>query len=108
MGCRPTCCRTAKSPSWDYLAFLGRICEEKGVERAIRITKRVGMKLKIAAKVGRVDRAYFAEKIEPLLDDPMIEFIGGVNDVQERDFLGNAYAVLFPIDSPGARRPGDD
>ena len=99
-GLPPDLLPYCESPSWDYLAFLGRICEEKGVERAIRIAKRVGMKLKIAAKVDKVDRAYFAEKIEPLLDDPMIEFIGEVNDVQKRDFLGNAYAVLFPIDWP--------
>lgn len=99
-GLPPELLPYCEAPSWDYLAFLGRICEEKGVERAIRIAKRVGMKLKIAAKVDKVDREYFKEKIEPLLDDPMIEFIGEVNDVQKRDFLGNAYAVLFPIDWP--------
>ena len=99
-GLPPDLLPYCEAPSWDYLAFLGRICEEKGVDRAIRIAKRVGMKLKIAAKVDKVDREYFKEKIEPLLDDPMIEFIGEVNDVQKRDFLGNAYATLFPIDWP--------
>jgi glycosyltransferase involved in cell wall biosynthesis len=99
-GLPPDLLPYCESPSWDYLAFLGRICEEKGIERAIRIARRVGMKLKIAAKVDKVDRAYFEETIRPLLADPMIEFIGEVNDEQKRDFLGNAYAVLFPIDWP--------
>ncbi len=89
-----------EAPSWDYLAFLGRICPEKRVDRAIRIAKRVGMKLKIAAKVDKADIKYFKTEIEPLLDDPLVEFIGEVNDVEKRDFLGNAYATLFPIDWP--------
>ncbi|MBK8209581.1 MAG: glycosyltransferase family 4 protein [Rhodospirillales bacterium] len=89
-----------EAPTWDYLAFLGRICPEKRVDRAIRIAKRVGMKLKIAAKVDKADRAYFASEVEPLLDDPLIEFVGEVNDGAKRDFLGNAYAMLFPIDWP--------
>ena len=88
------------SPSWDYLAFLGRICPEKRVDRAIRIAKRVGMKLKIAAKIDKADTKYFKEVIEPLLDHPLIEFVGEVNDHDKRDFLGNAYAMLFPIDWP--------
>jgi glycosyltransferase involved in cell wall biosynthesis len=87
-------------PSWNYLAFLGRICPEKRVDRAIRIAKCVGMPLKIAAKVDKVDREYFKTTIEPLLDDPLIEFVGEVNDAQKREFLGNAYAMLFPIDWP--------
>jgi glycosyltransferase involved in cell wall biosynthesis len=89
-----------EAPSWDYLAFLGRICPEKRVDRAIRIAKRVGMKLKIAAKVDKADRAYFKDVIEPLLDDPLIEFVGEVNDAQKGEFLSNAYAMLFPIDWP--------
>jgi glycosyltransferase involved in cell wall biosynthesis len=88
------------APSWDYLAFLGRICPEKRVDRAIAIAKRVGMKLKIAAKVDKVDREYFAKAIEPMLDDPLIEFIGEIGDDEKGAFLGNAYAVLFPIDWP--------
>ena len=89
-----------EAPSWDYLAFLGRICPEKRVDRAIRIAKRVGMKLKIAAKIDKVDREYFETTIEPMLDDPLIEYIGEVSDAEKRDFLGNAYAMLFPIDWP--------
>jgi glycosyltransferase involved in cell wall biosynthesis len=89
-----------ESPSWDYLAFLGRICPEKRVDRAIKIAKRVGMKLKIAAKVDRVDQEYFESVIEPMLDHPLIEFVGEIGDEEKAAFLGNAYAMLFPIDWP--------
>jgi glycosyltransferase involved in cell wall biosynthesis len=87
------------APSWDYLAFLGRICPEKRVDRAIAIAKAVGMRLKIAAKVDKVDREYF-EQIKPMLDHPLIEFIGEIGDADKAAFLGNAYALLFPIDWP--------
>ena len=82
----------------DYLAFLGRISREKRPDRAIEIAKRAGVKLKIAAKVDRADRVYFEEEIEPLLDHPLIEFIGEVDEVQKCDFVGNALGLLFPID----------
>ena len=83
-----------------YLAFLGRASPEKRVDRAIEIAKRVGMPLKIAAKVDRADRHYFKREIEPLLNDPHIEWLGEVNDKHKDEFLGNAYALLFPIDWP--------
>ncbi len=83
-----------------YLAFLGRISPEKGPERAIAIAKRVGVKLKIAAKVDAADRTYFEEQIAPLLDHPLIEFIGEIGDSQKSDFLGGAEALLFPIAWP--------
>lgn len=83
-----------------YLAFLGRISPEKRVDRAIRIAERLGIPLKIAAKVDKVDRAYFTEVIEPLLDLPDIEYIGEVGEVEKDELLGNAYALLFPIDWP--------
>jgi glycosyltransferase involved in cell wall biosynthesis len=83
-----------------YLAFLGRICPEKRVDRAIEIALRVGMPLKIAAKIDRVDREYFDSKIKPMLDHPGIEYIGEIAENQKSDFLGNAYAYLFPIDWP--------
>jgi glycosyltransferase involved in cell wall biosynthesis len=89
-----------EAPSWDYLAFLGRICPEKGVDSAIRIAKRIGMKLKIAAKVDKADQKYFENEIRPLLDDPLIEFVGEVGDAEKNDFLGNAFAVVFPIRWP--------
>jgi glycosyltransferase involved in cell wall biosynthesis len=84
----------------DYLAFLGRISPEKGPDRAIEIARRTGMKLKIAAKVDHADRAYFTEEIEPLLDDPLIEFVGEIGDAEKPGFLGRARALLFPIDWP--------
>jgi glycosyltransferase involved in cell wall biosynthesis len=83
-----------------YLAFLGRASPEKRVDRAIEIAKRVGMTLKIAAKVDRVDRRYFKREIEPLLNDPHIEWLGEITDKDKDEFLGNAYALLFPIDWP--------
>jgi glycosyltransferase involved in cell wall biosynthesis len=83
-----------------YLAFLGRISPEKRPDRAIAIAKAVGKPLKIAAKVDAADRVYFEEKIEPLLHDPLIEFIGEIGDDQKSDFLGGADALLFPIDWP--------
>jgi glycosyltransferase involved in cell wall biosynthesis len=84
----------------NYLAFLGRISPEKGVDKAIEIAKRVGMHLKIAAKVDSVDRAYFEDRIQPLLDGPLVEFIGEIDETEKEEFLGNAYALLFPIDWP--------
>jgi glycosyltransferase involved in cell wall biosynthesis len=83
-----------------YLAFLGRICPEKRPDRAIEIAKRSGMRLKIAAKVDRVDQAYFEDVIRPLLDDPRIEFIGEIGDHEKSAFLGGALGLLFPIDWP--------
>ncbi len=84
----------------DYLAFLGRISPEKRPDRAIAIAKRAGLKLKIAAKVDAVDRAYFAAAIEPLLKEPGVEFVGEISDSEKPAFLGNALALLFPIDWP--------
>jgi glycosyltransferase involved in cell wall biosynthesis len=90
---------TAK-PKGNYLAFLGRISPEKRPDRAIAIAKRAGLKLKIAAKVDAADRTYFADVIEPLLSDPLIEFIGEIADSRKSEFLGEATALLFPIDWP--------
>ncbi|HKP87621.1 MAG TPA: glycosyltransferase family 4 protein [Blastocatellia bacterium] len=83
-----------------YLAFLGRISPEKRVDRAIEIARRAGMNLKIAAKVDKADREYFNEIIKPLLDGPLIEFIGEIGEAEKQEFLGNAHALVFPIDWP--------
>jgi glycosyltransferase involved in cell wall biosynthesis len=83
--------------SGGYLAFLGRISPEKGPDRAIEIARLVGMPLRIAAKVGAADEAYFRSTIRPLLDDPLVEFVGEIGDSEKRAFLGNARALLFPI-----------
>jgi glycosyltransferase involved in cell wall biosynthesis len=87
-------------PCGGYLAFLGRISPEKRPDRAIAIARATGMPLKIAAKVDKVDEAYFREKIEPLLDQPGIEFVGEIDERAKTDFLGDASALLFPIDWP--------
>jgi glycosyltransferase involved in cell wall biosynthesis len=84
----------------EYLAFLGRISPEKGCDRAIEIARRAGMRIKIAAKIDNADRAYFDRVVKPLFAEPHVEFVGEINESQKEDFLGNAYAVLFPIDWP--------
>jgi glycosyltransferase involved in cell wall biosynthesis len=83
-----------------YLAFLGRICPEKRVDRAIAIATRVGMALKIAAKVDPTDQEYFDAEIAPQLRHPLVEYVGEVGETEKDAFLGNAYALLFPIDWP--------
>jgi glycosyltransferase involved in cell wall biosynthesis len=84
----------------NYLAFLGRISPEKRVDRAIEIAKALNMPLKIAAKVDRSDRPYYEREIKHLLNTPNVEFVGEINEQQKGEFLGNAYAYLFPIDWP--------
>jgi glycosyltransferase involved in cell wall biosynthesis len=84
-----------------YFAFLGRIAPEKRPDLAIKIATRVGMPLKIAAKVDRADQAYWDEKIRPMVKaDPDIEFIGEINEGDKAAFLGGAAALLFPVDWP--------
>jgi glycosyltransferase involved in cell wall biosynthesis len=87
-------------PRGGYVAFIGRISPEKRPDRAIRLAQALGIPLKIAAKVDKDDNAYFREKIAPLLDQPGVEFIGEINDRDKIDFLGQARALLFPIDWP--------
>jgi glycosyltransferase involved in cell wall biosynthesis len=84
----------------DYVAFLGRISPEKRPDRAIAIARAIGVPLKIAAKVDRADDVYFRTQIEPLLDGPDVEFIGEINERQKTQFLGQAQALLFPVDWP--------
>ena len=80
-----------------YLAFLGRVSPEKGLEDAIEIAKRCGIPLQIAAKVDRADRDFFENRIKPLLGDNLVEFIGEIRETEKNEFLGNALALLFPI-----------
>jgi glycosyltransferase involved in cell wall biosynthesis len=86
--------------SGGYLGFLGRISPEKGPDRAIEIARRARLPLKIAAKVDRVDQEYYESEISPLLRDPSINFIGEIGEADKTEFLGNALALLFPIDWP--------
>lgn len=83
-----------------YLAFLGRVSPEKGVARAIAIAKASGYPLRIAAKIDPADRAYFETEIQPLLDHPLVEFVGEIGEREKAAFLGGARALLFPIDWP--------
>jgi glycosyltransferase involved in cell wall biosynthesis len=83
-----------------YLAFLGRISPEKRPDRAIRIARRAGMPLKIAAKIEASDRDYYETEIRPLLDGPGVEFVGEIGEHEKAEFLGGASALLFPIDWP--------
>jgi glycosyltransferase involved in cell wall biosynthesis len=83
-----------------YLAFIGRISPEKRLDRAIEVARRVGLPLKIAAKVDKVDREYFEAVIDPLMHGPGIEFLGEISDSEKGEFLGDAAALLFPIDWP--------
>jgi glycosyltransferase involved in cell wall biosynthesis len=88
-------------PEGDYLAFLGRISPEKGPDTAIEIARRARMPLKIAAKIDKVDRTYWDRIIEPMIRaNPNVEFVGEIDEHQKSDFLGNARALLFPIDWP--------
>jgi glycosyltransferase involved in cell wall biosynthesis len=86
----------------DYLAFLGRISPEKRLDRAIEIARRTGMKLKVAAKIYPEERDYYKQTIEPLLHESrsFVDFVGEVGGREKDEFLGNAYAMLFPIDWP--------
>src|SRR5579859_7446227 len=91
---------TPRSVAPSYLAVLGRIAPEKGVDRAIRIAIRCGIPLKIAAKVDRADQEYYDVIIKPMIDHPLIEYIGEIGDPEKSDFLSGAMGLLVPIDWP--------
>ena len=99
-GLPPDLLKPCYHPRADYLAFLGRISPEKRPDRAIEIAQRLGIPLKIAAKVDKVDETYFREQIVPLLDQPGIEFDRRDQRVGNSQFLGEARALLFPVDWP--------
>jgi glycosyltransferase involved in cell wall biosynthesis len=92
-------CPCNPAPRGRYLAFLGRVSPEKGLERAIEIARRAGARLRIAAKVDPADEAYFRGRIVPLLGGG-IEFVGELGEADKPAFLGNASALVFPIDWP--------
>ena len=96
----PTSLYQFRSEPGSYLAFLGRISPEKRVDRAIKIAKQAQIPLKIAAKVDPVDKDYFENAVKPLLRHPLVEFVGEIGDGEKDEFLGNAYALLLPIDWP--------
>jgi len=81
----------------EYLAFLGRVSPEKGLDKAIEIALRAEIPLKIAAKVDRTDKEYFESEIKPLLNNDLIEFVGEISDLEKNEFFSQALAFLFPI-----------
>jgi glycosyltransferase involved in cell wall biosynthesis len=91
---------TLRRKPGSYLAFLGRIAHEKRPDRAIEIARAVGMPIKIAAKIDPSDRLYFEQAITPLLRHPLVDYVGEIDEDAKDEFLGNAYALLFPIDWP--------
>lgn len=84
----------------EYLAFIGRISPEKRVDRAIEMAIKTGLPLRIAAKIDKVDLDYFRSEIKPKLKHPLIEFVGEIGEKEKNEFLGNALALIFPIDWP--------
>jgi glycosyltransferase involved in cell wall biosynthesis len=84
----------------EYLAYLGRISPEKGIDQAVEIAKRFGMPLRVAAKVDKVDEEYYRAKIKPLFRNPLVEYVGEISENEKSRFLGGAYALLFPINWP--------
>jgi glycosyltransferase involved in cell wall biosynthesis len=100
-GLPPNLLPLCSAPKRDYLAFLGRIAPEKGPERAIEIASRAGAKLKIAAKVDSADQPYWESVIKPLIEaHSNVEYVGEINEREKGSFVGNASALLFPIDWP--------
>ena len=93
--------RFTSKPAGNYLAFLGRVSPEKGLDRAIAIAAKAGLPLMIAAKIDAVDQAYWEQVLRPLIRAHRdVEFIGEISEPQKSDFLGNARTLLFPIDWP--------
>lgn len=84
----------------NYVAFVGRISPEKRVDYAIEIARRAGVNIRIAAKVDKADEIYYEKNIRRLFDLPHVEFVGEIGEDQKGEFLGNALAMVFPIDWP--------
>jgi glycosyltransferase involved in cell wall biosynthesis len=98
-GLPPDLYRFNPTPS-DYFVFVGRLSPEKRVDRAIEIAIGCGMRLRIGAKVDAADRSYFESQVRPLLDHPLVEYVGEIEEHEKNEFIGNARALLFPIDWP--------
>jgi glycosyltransferase involved in cell wall biosynthesis len=84
----------------DYFAFIGRISPEKGIEDAIEIARRVGVRLKVAAKIDPADEAYYEAVAKRAMQDPLVEYIGEISDHEKQEFLGKAMALIFAVNWP--------
>jgi glycosyltransferase involved in cell wall biosynthesis len=91
---------TFHSRPGEYLAFLGRISPEKGIEDAVMVARKAGLPLKVAAKIDPVDEDYYRERIRPLFDHPLVEYVGEINEREKDAFLGQALALIFPVHWP--------
>ncbi len=98
-GYPPSCFEFNEHPK-DYFLYLGRFSEEKKPDQAIKLAIECNIPLKIAAKIDPTDQAYFEQKISPLLDHPLVEFVGEVDDQRKVELLKNAKALLNTIDWP--------
>ncbi len=84
----------------DYLAFLGRVSPEKGLDQAIEIARRTGYRLRVAAKIDRADRDYYTRHLAARLRQPHVEFLGEIGERDKQELLGGALALVFPIHWP--------
>jgi glycosyltransferase involved in cell wall biosynthesis len=84
----------------DYLAFLGRVSPEKGLDHAIEIARRTGYRLRVAAKIDRIDRDYYTRHIAAMLRQGHVEFLGEIGERDKQELLGGALALVFPINWP--------
>jgi glycosyltransferase involved in cell wall biosynthesis len=96
----PTSLYTFNPDGGKYLSFVGRVSPEKRVDRAIEIAIQTSIPIRIAAKIDKADQDYFDAKIRHLLDHPLVEFLGEVNDIEKGELLGNSMAMIYPIDWP--------
>lgn len=83
-----------------YLAFLGRFSPEKGAHWAIEIAKASGVPLRIAAKINPEEVDYFESNVRPHIDGHFIEYVGEISESEKSQFLGEALALINPIDWP--------
>lgn len=84
--------------SGSYFAFIGRFSPEKRVDRAIELAIKTGVPIKIAAKIEKLDIDYYENVVKPLLDHPLVEYVGEIGEDEKNEFLGNAMALIFLID----------
>ena len=84
----------------DYLAFVGRIAAEKRPDWAVEVARRVGLPLRVAAKIDPLDTDYWDQRIKPLFEANDVDFVGEISESEKPEFYGGAIATLFPIDWP--------